>query len=100
MCWGTPAVVVNIDENGMVAKVDFGDGIEREVFIGISNEKISKGDIVIVHAGVIISKYTYEGFLEHIELLREILGEDSKQLVNMYNALLSIAKLIKGNQNG
>jgi hydrogenase expression/formation protein HypC len=99
MCWGTPAVVVDIDENGMIAKVDFGDGIVHEVFIGIANERISKGDIVIVHAGVIISKFTYEGFVEHIEFLKEVLGEDLQQYINMYNALLSLAKLVKGGKD-
>ncbi|MEM1526841.1 MAG: HypC/HybG/HupF family hydrogenase formation chaperone [Ignisphaera sp.] len=96
MCWGVPAVVVDVDENNLVAKVDFGDSIIREAMIGISSDRISRGDIVVVHAGVIISKLTPEGILEHIEFIKEILGESSKETVNIYQSLLSLARLLKG----
>ncbi|MEM3980764.1 MAG: HypC/HybG/HupF family hydrogenase formation chaperone [Ignisphaera sp.] len=48
MCWGTPAVVLDVDEGKLIAKVDFGDGIVREAMVGISSDRISKGDIVVV----------------------------------------------------
>lgn len=99
MCWGVPAVVVDVDEGSLVAKVDFGDGIIREAVIGISSDRISRGDIVVVHAGVIISKLTPEGVLEHIEFIKEILGESSREAVNTYQSLLSLAKLLKGEDN-
>jgi hydrogenase expression/formation protein HypC len=44
-----------IDDN-LRALVDYGDGIDREVIIGVSDEDIKVGGLVIVHAGVIISK--------------------------------------------
>lgn len=100
MCWGVPAVVMEVDESGMIAKVDFGDGVEREVLIGISSDRISRGDIVIVHAGVVISKLSYEGFLEYVEFLREVVGEGSEELLNTYYSLTSLAKLIKGDHDG
>lgn len=98
MCWGTPAVIVDIDEEAMIAKVDFGDGIIREALVGISSERVSKGDIVIVHAGVIISKLTREGVLEHIRFLKDVLGEDSGELVNTFQAILHLADAVKGGE--
>lgn len=96
MCWGTPAVVVDVDERSMLAKVDFGDGIPRDVLIGISSERLSKGDIVIVHAGVIISKLSPEGILEYIDLIKELLGEDSPGIADSFQSLLSLARSLKG----
>ncbi|MEM1645272.1 MAG: HypC/HybG/HupF family hydrogenase formation chaperone [Ignisphaera sp.] len=96
MCWGTPAVVLDVDEGKLIAKVDFGDGIVREAMVGISSDRISKGDIVVVHAGVIISKLTPEGVLEHIEFIREILGENSREVVDTYQFLLSLSRLLRG----
>lgn len=96
MCWGTPAIVVEIDESSMMAKVDYGDGILRDVLIGISSEKLSKGDIVIVHAGVIISKLSPEGVLEHINFIKELLGEDTLGIVDSFQALISLAKTLRG----
>lgn len=96
MCWGTPAAVVDIDEEHMVARVDFGDGIVREVVIGISSERICRGDIVLVHAGVIISKLSIEGILEHIAFLRNILGEDlSESYIDMYRNIIKLAEELK-----
>lgn len=99
MCWGTPAVVLDIDEESLIAKVDFGDGVVREAMVGISSDRISRGDIVIVHAGVIISKLTPDGILEHIEFIKEVLGENSREVVNTYQSLLSLARLLRGEGN-
>lgn len=96
MCWGTPAVVVDIDENNMMAKVDFGDGILRDVLIGISSERLSKGDIVIVHAGVVISKLSPEGILDHINFIKELLGEEASNIVDSFQTLVSLARTLKG----
>lgn len=96
MCWGTPAVVVDIDGSNMMAKVDFGDGVLRDVLIGISSERLYKGDIVIVHAGVIISKLSPEGVLEHIDFIKELLGEEALGIVDSFQALISLAKTLKG----
>ncbi|MCC6040359.1 MAG: HypC/HybG/HupF family hydrogenase formation chaperone [Thermofilum sp.] len=94
MCWGVPAVVVEVDENGHTARVDYGDGLLREVIIGIESERVRKGDVVIVHAGVIVSKMTREGVLEQINFLKEVLGEeaDEASLVKTYQAVLELAE--------
>ncbi|MEM3615131.1 MAG: HypC/HybG/HupF family hydrogenase formation chaperone [Candidatus Methanomethylicia archaeon] len=96
MCIGSPAVIVDIDEENMMAKIDFGDGIHREAIIGVASEKLSVGDIVMIHAGVIISRFDEEGILEQIKFLEELLGEDGRGMINMYENLMKIARSLKG----
>lgn len=89
-------MVLEVSEDGFTAKVDYGDGIAREVILGIGSERIERGDVVIVHAGVIVSKITREGVLEQINFLKEILGEeaDEASLVKAYQAVLELAERI------
>ncbi len=94
MCWGSPAVVIDIDESNMLAKVDFGDHILRDAIIGISEERVSRGDIVLVHAGVVISKLSVEGVMEQIRFLKEFFGEEV-ELYNFYVNLLNLAEELK-----
>ncbi|MEZ0346830.1 MAG: HypC/HybG/HupF family hydrogenase formation chaperone [Infirmifilum sp.] len=94
MCWGAPAVVLDI--SGATAKVDYGDGIPREVFIGISEGKLEKGELVMVHAGVIISKLTPEGVLEQISFIREVIGEEDTPWTQMYEKILKLAEELRG----
>ncbi len=76
MCWAVPAVVLDIDEGSSLAYVDIGDGIPRPVVIGINNERISKGDLVMVHAGgVIITKLDMEAINQFIEEKKELARE-------------------------
>ncbi len=98
MCWGSPAVVLEVDESRPVAKVDHGDGVVREVIIGISGERLRRGDIVIVHAGVIVSRISKEGLLEQVNFLREILAEEAHEadLVKAYEAVLELAERVGG----
>lgn len=98
MCWGSPAVILELDENRGVARVDHGDGVEREVIVGISSERLRRGDIVLVHAGVIISKLTRESILEQINFFREILGGEAEEadLVRVYQVVLELAERIGG----
>ncbi|MEM0027541.1 MAG: HypC/HybG/HupF family hydrogenase formation chaperone [Ignisphaera sp.] len=96
MCWGSPAVVVDVDLDSMVAKVNYGDGIVRDALIGIAGERISRGDIVVVHAGVVISKLSDEGVLEHIKFLEEVLGKDAKEVIKAYETLLELARSLRG----
>lgn len=96
MCWGVPAIVVDIDNNNFIAKVDYGDGVIREAIIGISSNRISKGDIVIIHAGVIISKIDYTSINEYIELFKEILGDNAKQITDIFRAIFSTTNMTKG----
>ncbi len=70
MCWAVPGVVVDVDRENNIATVDFG-GVKRQVIVGI--EDVKPGDIVLVHAGLIISKLDesaleeYKRFIEEIE---------------------------------
>lgn len=80
MCWGVPAVVKKIFDDGIRALVDFGDGIEREVVIGLSDEEIRVGDTVLVHAGVIISRIDEKDLEEHKRYMELLLSEVEKEL--------------------
>ncbi|ABL79009.1 HypC/HybG/HupF family hydrogenase formation chaperone [Thermofilum pendens] len=96
MCWGTPAVVLEV--SGSTARVDYGDGVVREVFVGIAGDRVSRGDIVVVHAGVIISKISPEGLREEIEFLRGILqeaGEAEDALTALRENVLALAEKLK-----
>ncbi len=75
MCWAVPAVVLEIDERNSLAYVDIGDGMPRPVVIGISNERINKGDLVMVHAGVIITKLDMDAINQFIEEKKELARE-------------------------
>jgi len=78
MCWGVPAVVKKIFDDNLRALVDYGDGIDREVIIGVSDEDIKVGDIVIVHAGVIISKIDEKDLDLYEEYIEKILRDERK----------------------
>ncbi|MDI9645593.1 MAG: HypC/HybG/HupF family hydrogenase formation chaperone [Archaeoglobales archaeon] len=80
MCLGVPAVVVEIDEEKGYAEVDYGDGVLRKAFVGISLDRINRGDLVIVHANVVISKISLEEAEEIMKILKEIaLMSDEEQ---------------------
>jgi len=89
-------VVLEVSEDGLTATVDYGDGVRRRALIGISRERVSRGDIVIVHAGVVISKLDERGLVEQIELLREALGEEAGELTRMYEAVLELSRSLRG----
>ncbi len=100
MCLGVPAVVIDINEDSCIVKVDYGDGIVRETLLGISDEKIARGDVVMVHAGVIISKLSIEGLYEQIEFIRQLLNDvennqASEGLVQLYQNIQNIIQLTK-----
>jgi hydrogenase expression/formation protein HypC len=76
MCWGVPAVVKKIFDDNLKALVDYGDGIDREVIIGVSDEDIKVGDVVIVHAGVIISKIDEKDLDLYEEYIEKILRDE------------------------
>ncbi len=84
MCWGVPAVVKKILEDKITALVDFGDGIDREVVIGISDEEIREGDIVLVHAGVIISKIDKEDLEKHREYIDLLLKDITERIGELH----------------
>ncbi|MEM0099872.1 MAG: HypC/HybG/HupF family hydrogenase formation chaperone [Desulfurococcaceae archaeon] len=98
MCLGSPAVVLSVEYDKMIATVDYGDGIPRSVLIGISSDRVKKGDLVIVHAGVIISKTSEEDILEQIKFFEEILAEDAAGVSSIYKTLLEKSRLLKNEQ--
>jgi hydrogenase expression/formation protein HypC len=93
VCIGAPAVVLDVDYENMIASVDYGDGIPRTVIIGILDQIIKRGELVIVHAGVIVSKITEEELIEQVEFFRELLGEDI-QLTQIYRQLIETHRKI------
>jgi hydrogenase expression/formation protein HypC len=100
MCLGVPAVVIDVDEDGNIVKIDYGDGVLREALLGISEERISRGDIVMVHAGVVISKLTVEGLYEQIEFIRGLIrdfqsDESSEELIRLYENIMQLANRLK-----
>lgn len=97
MCWGVLAVVVEVE--GDIVKVDYGDGVLRDAVIGVTEDKIARGDIVIVHAGVVVSRITKEGLLEQIRFFEEILGGDFREQLVKYTNVLALADRLRGEEN-
>jgi len=69
MCLAIPAKVVSVKEDK--AKVDFGEGVLREVNVTLVNAKV--GDYVLVHAGYAIQVLDEKDALETIRLWNEVL---------------------------
>ena len=74
MCLAIPAKIVSVKEDK--AKVDFGEGVLREVNVTLVNAKI--GDYVLVHAGYAIQVLDEKEALETIRLWNEILGAEAE----------------------
>jgi hydrogenase expression/formation protein HypC len=75
MCLAIPAKVESIEENR--AKVDFGEGVLREVNISLVDAKV--GDYVLVHAGYAIQVLDKEEAQETLRLWNEILEAETQQ---------------------
>ncbi|MBS7659444.1 MAG: HypC/HybG/HupF family hydrogenase formation chaperone [Candidatus Bathyarchaeia archaeon] len=75
MCLAIPARVVDI--NGNKAKVDFGEGIMREVDVTLVNVKV--GEYVLVHAGYAIQVLSPDEAEETIKLWNELLEFEKQQ---------------------
>jgi len=71
MCLAIPARVTVTE--GDKAKVDFGEGVLREVNVSLVEPKI--GDYVLVHAGYAIQKMDEKDALETLALWDEILAK-------------------------
>lgn len=95
---GTMAVVLEVSSDGLTATVDYGDGVARRALVGVSRERLSRGDIVVVHAGVVISKLEQSGLREQIEFLREVMGEE--EIVKLYESLLELSSALGGGGSG
>jgi len=74
MCLAIPAKVVNLKEDK--AKVDFGEGVLREVNVTLVNAKV--GDYVLVHAGYAIQVLSEKEAQETIQLWNEILDAEAE----------------------
>jgi len=69
MCLAIPAKVIEVQ--GDVAKVDFGEGVLREVNVTLVDAKI--GEYVLVHAGYAIQVIDRKAAEETLQLWNEIL---------------------------
>ena len=69
MCYAVPAKVVEIRED--MGIVDFGNGVRREIMLGLVNAKV--GDYVLVHAGFAIKVLDEKSALEILKEFEEIL---------------------------
>jgi hydrogenase expression/formation protein HypC len=74
MCLAIPAKVISLE--GDKAKVDFGNGVLREVNVALVNAKV--GDYVLVHAGYAIQVLSEEEAKETLQLWNEILEAEAK----------------------
>jgi hydrogenase expression/formation protein HypC len=77
MCLAIPAKVKSIEEDK--AKVDFGEGVLREVNITLVNARV--GDYVLVHAGYAIQVLDEEEAQETLRLWKEILEAETQQKI-------------------
>ena len=69
MCLAIPAKVIEIHEN--TAKVDFGEGVLRDVNVTLVNPRL--GEYVLVHAGYAIEVINRKAAEETLRLWKEIL---------------------------
>ena len=74
MCLAIPAKVIEI--KGDLAKVDFGEGVLREVNIMLVEAKV--GEYVLVHAGYAIQVLDQKAAEETLNLWNEILKYEPK----------------------
>jgi len=74
MCLAIPAKVVNVKEDK--ARVDFGEGVLREVNVTLVKAKV--GDYVLVHAGYAIQVLDEKEAEETIRLWNEILEAEAE----------------------
>lgn len=68
MCWAVPGRVVKVED--LMAKVDFGGNVRNVV---LATEGVREGDIVLVHAGVVISRMSQEEWDEEQRMLLDLL---------------------------
>jgi len=73
MCLAIPAKVIEV--RGDVAKVDFGEGVLREVNVMLVDAKI--GEYVLVHAGYAIQVIDRRAAEETLQLWNEILNYEA-----------------------
>jgi hydrogenase expression/formation protein HypC len=72
MCLAIPAKVLEVE--GDVAKVDFGQGVAREVNVMLVNARVD--EYVLVHAGYAIQVVDQEAAEESLKMWRELLAQN------------------------
>ncbi len=72
MCLAIPAKVLEVQ--GEIAKVDFGQGVAREVNIMLVDARV--GEYVLVHAGYAIQVVDQEAAEESLRLWRELMAQN------------------------
>jgi hydrogenase expression/formation protein HypC len=71
VCLAIPTKVLEV--NGNIAKVDFGQGVAREVNVMLVDAKV--GDYVLVHAGYAIEKLDEKAAQESLNTWRQVLEQ-------------------------
>jgi hydrogenase expression/formation protein HypC len=71
LCLAIPAKILEINDD--VAKVDFGQGVAREVNIMLVDAKV--GDYVLIHAGYAIEKLDQKAAEESLKTWRQVLEQ-------------------------
>lgn len=73
MCLAIPGKVASVEKD--TAKVDFGEGVLREVNVTLVNVKV--GEYVLVHAGYAIQVLDEKEALETLSLWNQILEAET-----------------------
>ena len=71
LCLAIPAKVLEV--KGDVAKVDFGQGVAKEVNVMLVDAKV--GEYVLVHAGYAIEKMDQKAAEESLNTWRQVLEQ-------------------------
>jgi hydrogenase expression/formation protein HypC len=71
LCLAIPAKILEV--KGNVAKVDFGQGVAREVNVMLVDAKV--GEYVLVHAGYAIEKMDQKAAEESLDTWRQVLEQ-------------------------
>jgi hydrogenase expression/formation protein HypC len=71
VCLAIPAKVLEV--NGNIAKVDFGQGVAREVNVMLVDAEV--GEYVLVHAGYAIEKLDQKAAQESLDTWRQVLEQ-------------------------
>jgi hydrogenase expression/formation protein HypC len=71
VCLAIPAKVLEV--KGNIAKVDFGQGVAREVNVMLVDAEV--GEYVLVHAGYAIEKLDQKAAQESLDTWRQVLEQ-------------------------
>jgi hydrogenase expression/formation protein HypC len=78
VCWATPARIVGLDRERGLAVVEPPDGGRFEAVVAIDPDELREGDLVLVHAGMVISRLEEEA--DRLELIARMVEELEKTL--------------------